>query len=195
MLKKHPLSVVCAVLLGFTWAGSIIAAEQRPDEMIVAMASSKSICGGNTGRACPGTAPAPHSAGGCFPSDSSPQAVADTGYSHAAGIDSGAESGSDATSGHHPGATCISNNDADPHRSSDGDRHAVGPNRRRSGRDIRATPDGVKDVHIKLSGVSGTIKGVRITGLDGIWETPANGTELDRGHQAPIQSFGRRPLF
>jgi hypothetical protein len=40
---------------------------------------------------------------------------------------------------------------------------------------MSATPDGVKDVHIKLNGVSGTIKGVRITGLDGIWETPANG--------------------
>jgi hypothetical protein len=40
---------------------------------------------------------------------------------------------------------------------------------------MSGTPDGIKDVHIKLSGVSGTIKGVRITGLDGIWETPANG--------------------
>jgi hypothetical protein len=37
------------------------------------------------------------------------------------------------------------------------------------------SPNGVKDVHIKLGGVSGTIKGVRITGLDGIWVTPANG--------------------
>jgi hypothetical protein len=37
--------------------------------------------------------------------------------------------------------------------------------------------DGIKDVHLQLSGVSGTISGVRITGpgLDGIWETPANG--------------------
>src|SRR5438094_925611 len=58
MLKKQFVAVVCAVLIGLTWAGSIIAAEQRPGEMIVAMASSKSICGGNTGRACPGTAPA-----------------------------------------------------------------------------------------------------------------------------------------
>jgi hypothetical protein len=40
---------------------------------------------------------------------------------------------------------------------------------------MSGTPDGIKDVHIKLSGVSGTLKGVRITGLDGIWETPANG--------------------
>jgi hypothetical protein len=39
MLKKQMLAVVCAVLLGFTWAGSSIAAEQRPGEMIVAMAS------------------------------------------------------------------------------------------------------------------------------------------------------------
>jgi hypothetical protein len=38
-------------------------------------------------------------------------------------------------------------------------------------------PDGIKDVHLQLGGVSGTIRGVRIIGpgLDGIWETPANG--------------------
>ena len=41
----------------------------------------------------------------------------------------------------------------------------------------QAPPDGVKDVHIKLSGVSGTITSVRITGVgtDGVWQTPFNG--------------------
>ena len=39
------------------------------------------------------------------------------------------------------------------------------------------TPDGIQDVHIRLSGVQGTITGVRITGgdLGGRWETPFNG--------------------
>jgi len=37
------------------------------------------------------------------------------------------------------------------------------------------TPDGINDVHIILSGVQGTITGVRITGANGIWETPFNG--------------------
>ena len=46
------------VLVSLTVAGSSYATEQLPDEMIVAMASSKSVCGGNTGKACPGTAPA-----------------------------------------------------------------------------------------------------------------------------------------
>jgi len=42
---------------------------------------------------------------------------------------------------------------------------------------VTQTHDGVKDVHIKLTGVSGAIKGVRITGpsLDGVWEAPFNG--------------------
>src|SRR5437879_4984444 len=57
MLNTQLLAVGCAVLLGVTIGGSPAAAEQRPDEMIVAMASSKSICGGNTGRLCPGSAP------------------------------------------------------------------------------------------------------------------------------------------
>ena len=50
-------AMMCAALLGLAFADSY-AAEQRPDEMIVAMASSKTVCGGNTGKACPGTAPA-----------------------------------------------------------------------------------------------------------------------------------------
>ena len=38
------------------------------------------------------------------------------------------------------------------------------------------TPDGIKDVHIRLSGVQGTITRVRITdGSNGVWETPYNG--------------------
>ena len=57
MKKVH--AVMCAVLLGLTWADSIIAAEARPGEIIVAMASSKTVCGGNTGRACPGNAAFP----------------------------------------------------------------------------------------------------------------------------------------
>src|SRR5712692_2407470 len=36
-------------------------------------------------------------------------------------------------------------------------------------------PNGVPDVHVRLSGVSGTISNIRITGLDGIWEMPLNG--------------------
>jgi galactose oxidase-like protein len=57
MKKVH--AAMCAVLLGFTFAGSAYAAERLPGEMIVAMASSRSVCGGNTGKPCPGTAPAP----------------------------------------------------------------------------------------------------------------------------------------
>jgi hypothetical protein len=40
------------------------------------------------------------------------------------------------------------------------------------------TPDGIQDVHIRLSGVQSTITGVRISGgdLGGRWETPFNGT-------------------
>ena len=34
--------------------------------------------------------------------------------------------------------------------------------------------DGVPDVHVRLSGVSGIIAGIRITALDGVWETPLN---------------------
>ena len=37
-----------------------------------------------------------------------------------------------------------------------------------------AHADGVADVHIRLSGVSGTISSLRVTGLDGIWEMPLN---------------------
>src|SRR5207253_5129143 len=57
MLKNQLLAALCAALLGLTWTGSIIAAEQPSDEILVAMASFKSVCGGNTGRACPGPAP------------------------------------------------------------------------------------------------------------------------------------------
>ena len=35
-------------------------------------------------------------------------------------------------------------------------------------------PDGVPDVHVRLSGVSGTISNIRITGVNGIWEMPLN---------------------
>ena len=50
-----------------------------------------------------------------------------------------------------------------------------------TGEDIVGTtsqiPDGIQDVHIRLSGVQGTITGVTITGgdLGGRWETPFNG--------------------
>jgi hypothetical protein len=49
-----------------------------------------------------------------------------------------------------------------------------------TGEDIAGTtseiPDGIKDVHIRLSGVQGTITQVRITdGGNGVWETPYNG--------------------
>src|SRR5262249_9298361 len=38
------------------------------------------------------------------------------------------------------------------------------------------TPDGIPDVHIRLSGVQGTITQVKITdGGNGVWETPYNG--------------------
>ena len=47
------------VLITITVAGSAYAAEQSPNEILVAMASFKSVCGGNTGRPCPGAAPAP----------------------------------------------------------------------------------------------------------------------------------------
>jgi hypothetical protein len=49
-----------------------------------------------------------------------------------------------------------------------------------TGEDIAGTtsesPDGIQDVHIRLSGVQGTITQVRITdGSGGVWETPYNG--------------------
>src|SRR5207249_3288091 len=34
--------------------------------------------------------------------------------------------------------------------------------------------DGVLDVHVRLSGVSGTISKIRVAGLDGVWEMPLN---------------------
>ena len=38
------------------------------------------------------------------------------------------------------------------------------------------TPDGIKDVHIRLNGVQGTITGVKITDTgNGVWQTPYNG--------------------
>ena len=58
MRKKQMLSALCGVLLSFTMAAPQAAAEHRSNEILVAMASSKSVCGGNTGKACPGTAPA-----------------------------------------------------------------------------------------------------------------------------------------
>ena len=39
---------------------------------------------------------------------------------------------------------------------------------------VQRGADGVPDVHIRLSGVSGTISSLRVTGLDGIWEMPLN---------------------
>ena len=54
---KMILARVFTVLVSLTVAESASAAEQLPEEMIVAMASSKSVCGGNTGKACPGDAP------------------------------------------------------------------------------------------------------------------------------------------
>ena len=56
---KMILARMFTVMVSLTVVGSSYATEQLPDEMIVAMASSKSVCGGNTGRACPGTAPVP----------------------------------------------------------------------------------------------------------------------------------------
>src|SRR5438132_1559812 len=55
-MKTIVAAVICTVLLGLTIAGTH-AAEQMPDEMIVAMALSKSVCGGNTGKPCPGQGP------------------------------------------------------------------------------------------------------------------------------------------
>ena len=37
------------------------------------------------------------------------------------------------------------------------------------------SPNGVPDVRIRLSGVSGTIANILVTGLDGIWQMPFNG--------------------
>src|SRR5262249_47493939 len=34
--------------------------------------------------------------------------------------------------------------------------------------------DGVPDIHVRLSGVSGTISKILITGLNGIWQMPLN---------------------
>ena len=149
---KMILAVMFTVLVSLTVAGSASAAEQRPDEMIVAMASFKSVCGGNTGRPCPGTAPAtvppvtpPVSAAPKpSPAPATPQTPPLTPTS---------------PSTSHPmvTATLLGQTGDD----------VVGT--------LSSAPDGIKDVHIKLNGVSGTIKGVRITGLDGTWETPANG--------------------
>ena len=114
------------------------------------MASFKSVCGGNTGRACPGTAPAtippPVAASPVIPTPkplptlATPTPLAPTPTPTA-----------------HPTVTAT----------------LLG----QTGEDVLGTlssaPDGIKDVHIKLNGVSGTIKGVRITGLDGTWEMNA----------------------
>jgi len=54
---KIMLAVMCAVLVGVTYAGSPAAADQKPEEMVVAMGYLRNICGGNTGKACPGNAP------------------------------------------------------------------------------------------------------------------------------------------
>jgi len=54
---KTIFAVMCAVLVGVTYAGSPAAAEQKPEEMVVAMAYLRNICGGNTDKACPGNAP------------------------------------------------------------------------------------------------------------------------------------------
>src|SRR5438128_205509 len=47
-----------------------------------------------------------------------------------------------------------------------------------TGQDIVGTStlaaDGIPDVHVRLTGVSGAIGGIRITGGDGIWEMPFN---------------------
>src|SRR5439155_9761362 len=56
-MKTILAAMMCAVLLGLTYDDSSYAAEQMPDEILVAMASSKSVCGGNTGRPCLGDAP------------------------------------------------------------------------------------------------------------------------------------------
>ena len=153
---KKVFAVMYAALLGFTCAGSISAAE--PDEMLVAMASFKSVCGGNTGRLCPGTAPTPVPpplaaspvipAPKPLPTPAPPMPLAPTSTPTA-----------------HPMVTAT----------------LLG----QTGEDMvgtyAGTPDGVKDVHIKLSGVSGTIKGVRITGLDGIWGLSLSRARGDSG--------------
>jgi hypothetical protein len=52
---KTTFVAMCAVLLALTVTGSPSATE--PNEILVAMASSRSICGGNTGRPCPAEVP------------------------------------------------------------------------------------------------------------------------------------------
>src|SRR5437016_2730125 len=54
---KTILAAMCAILVGVTYAGSPAAADQKPEEMVVAMGSLRNICGGNTGRPCPGQPP------------------------------------------------------------------------------------------------------------------------------------------
>ena len=193
MLKKQLVVVVCAVLLGVTWTGSIIAAEQRPGEMIVAMASSKTVCGGNTGRACPGTAPAPTPPVAASPVIPAPK-PSPTPPAPTPAPSTTPTPALSPTLTPAPPAAVLSPGPASVPAPAPTPAPVLTPNPTpaptthpmvtatllgQTGEDVvgtmSASPDGIKDVHIKLSGVSGTIKGVRITGLDGIWETPANG--------------------
>ena len=53
---KMILARMFTVMVSLTVVGSAYAGEQRTDEILVAMASPKSVCGGNTGRAPAGPA-------------------------------------------------------------------------------------------------------------------------------------------
>ena len=175
MLKKQPLAILCAVLLGLTWVGSVIAAETT-HEILVAMASFKNVCGGNTGKVCPGTTPAtptpPVAASPVIPAPKPlPTPVTPAPPASTPAPSPAPTLPSVTTAVPPPSLTTTPTPTAHPMVAAT----LLG----QTGEDVvgtyGGTADGVKDVHIKLTGVSGTIKGVRITGLDGIWETPANG--------------------
>jgi Kelch motif protein len=174
-MRRTLFAVLVAVLLGPNVAISPSAAEQRPGEMIVAMASSKSICGGNTGKVCPGTAPAltpPVAASPVIPAPKPPLTTVTPTPPASTTAPVPAPTLPSVTTPVSPLSPTISSvPTAHPMVTAT----LLG----QTGEDVvgtfSGTPDGIKDVHIKLSGVSGTIKGVRITGLEGIWETPANG--------------------
>ena len=80
MTRKQLLAGIFAVLFGLTYADVSYAAQS--DEILVAMASFKTVCGGNTGRACPGqgpvaappVTPAPKPSPAPIPSSPSPSA-------------------------------------------------------------------------------------------------------------------------
>ena len=54
---KMILARMFTVMVSLTVVGSAYASEQLPEQILVAMASPKTVCGGNTGTACPGDVP------------------------------------------------------------------------------------------------------------------------------------------